>query len=70
MAMKLTPLFLAACLLSGCAQEKAFKPGDVLVSAKDGTELGTVLEVGDHSFENGASGASVYVQLASGKSAW
>jgi hypothetical protein len=68
--MKLAPLFLACCLLAGCAVEKPFKPGDVLVSVKDGTELGTVIELGDHSFENGASGASVHLQLPSGRNAW
>jgi hypothetical protein len=68
--MKITPLFLAFFLLAGCSEEKPFRQGDVLISAKDGTELGTVIEVADHSFENGASGPSVHLQLASGKNAW
>ncbi len=68
--MKFAPLFLALCLLSGCAEEKPFKQGDVLVSAKDGAVLGTVIELADHSFENGASGPSVHMQLPSGGNAW
>lgn len=68
--MRPVPLFLAFCLLAGCAKQKPFKSGDILVSAKDGTELGTVIELGDHSFENGASGPAVHVQLPSGKAAW
>jgi hypothetical protein len=61
---------LAFCLLAGCGDVKPFKAGDVLVSAKDGTELGTVIELGDHIFENGASGPSVHVQMPSGTNAW
>jgi hypothetical protein len=68
--MKLAPLVLAFCLLAGCADQKPFKTGDVLVSARDGTELGTVIELGSHKFENGVAGESVHVQLPSGKNAW
>jgi hypothetical protein len=68
--MKIAPLLLGFCLLAGCADQKPFKQGDILVSAKDGTDLGTVIEVGDHSFENGASGPSVHLLLTSGKNAW
>jgi hypothetical protein len=68
--MKIAPLLLGLCLLAGCADEKPFKQGDILVSAKDGTVLGTVIELGNHSFENGASGPSVHLELTSGKNAW
>jgi hypothetical protein len=67
---EVAPLLLALCVPAGCAEQKPFKWGDILVSAKDGTELGTVTELGDHSFENGASGPSVHLQLPSGKNQW
>ena len=67
--MKLRLLFLTA-LLAGCAAAKPFKPGDVLVAAKDGTVLGRVIELGNHSFENGASGPSVHVELPDGHNRW
>jgi hypothetical protein len=68
--MKLTPFLLALLLLAGCSDKGAFKIGDTLVAASDGTELGKVIEVGNHSFENGASGASIHVLMPSGKDAW
>jgi hypothetical protein len=67
---KLVPCLFALLLLVGCAARSPFKVGDTLVSAKDGTVLGKVIELGDHSFENGASGPSVHVELLSGKDAW
>jgi hypothetical protein len=68
--MKIAPWICAALLFAGCAAPIPFKVGDTLVSAQDGTELGRVIELGDHSFENGAAGPSVHVELASGKDAW
>jgi hypothetical protein len=63
-------VFLLTLLLAGCSADPPFRPGDVLVSAKNGTELGKVIELGDHSFENGAAGPSVHVELPSGKNRW
>jgi hypothetical protein len=68
--MKLAPLFAAFLILAGCAKDEPFHKGDTLVSAQDGSLLGTVIEVGNHSFENGASGRSVHMELPSGKDAW
>jgi hypothetical protein len=68
--MKLLPLFFGLLLLTGCSDQGPFKVGDTLVAASDGTELGRIIEIGNHSFENGASGRSVHVQLPSGKDAW
>jgi hypothetical protein len=68
--MKLAPFLLLVLTCAGCAGTKPFQPGDTLVSAKDGTELGKVIGLGYHNFENGASGESVHVMLSSGKDAW
>jgi len=67
--MKLRMLLFTA-LLAGCAASKPFKAGDVLVAAKDGALLGRVIELGDHSFENGATGPSVHVELPDGRNRW
>lgn len=63
-------VLLLTLLLAGCSADPPFKAGDVLVSAKDGTELGKVIELGDHTYENGAGGPSVHVVLPSGKNRW
>ena len=68
--MRLACLLCALLLLAGCGRPDPFKKGDVLVAASDGTVLGTVIEIGDHSFENGAAGRSLHVALASGQDAW
>jgi major membrane immunogen (membrane-anchored lipoprotein) len=68
--MRPASLLCALLLLAGCGHPDPFKKGDVLVAASDRTVLGTVIEIGDHSFDNGASGRSLHVELPSGKDAW
>jgi hypothetical protein len=68
--MKRLPLALALLLLGGCAEKGPFKVGDILVARSDGAVLGKVVELGNHRFENGASGPSLHVLLQTGGDAW